>query len=105
MKLPELIRWLVSRQIAYGGGNEVEAEEEEEEEEEPQNSMPSRMCGWTAEVEAGSHQASTADAHVASTLASLTLSDSLFVGFSGRCNKRVDTCYSFWVSASLDVGF
>lgn len=26
-----------------------------------------------------------------------------FVGFNGRCNKMVDTCYAFWVGASLDV--
>ena len=25
-------------------------------------------------------------------------------GFNGRCNKLADTCYSFWVGASLDVG-
>ncbi len=26
-----------------------------------------------------------------------------FVGFNGRCNKKADTCYAFWVTASLDV--
>ena len=26
-------------------------------------------------------------------------------GFQGRPNKPVDTCYSFWVGASLKVGF
>ncbi|KYQ92194.1 hypothetical protein DLAC_07041 [Tieghemostelium lacteum] len=26
-----------------------------------------------------------------------------FTGFNGRCNKDVDTCYSFWVGASLDI--
>lgn len=26
-----------------------------------------------------------------------------FVGFNGRCNKNVDTCYAFWVIASLNV--
>ncbi|KAA8576324.1 hypothetical protein MFRU_009g02130 [Monilinia fructicola] len=29
--------------------------------------------------------------------------DSKFVGFNGRCNKRVDTCYCFWVGASLNM--
>ncbi|KAB8302831.1 hypothetical protein EYC80_006172 [Monilinia laxa] len=29
--------------------------------------------------------------------------DSTFVGFNGRCNKRVDTCYCFWVGASLNM--
>lgn len=27
-----------------------------------------------------------------------------FIGFNGRCNKMVDTCYAFWVGASLGVG-
>ena len=26
-------------------------------------------------------------------------------GFQGRPNKDVDTCYSFWLGASLDVRF
>ncbi|TEY70383.1 hypothetical protein BOTCAL_0105g00250 [Botryotinia calthae] len=29
--------------------------------------------------------------------------DSTFVGFNGRCNKRVDTCYCFWVGGSLSM--
>lgn len=29
----------------------------------------------------------------------------LFVGFNGRCNKRADTCYAFWVGAALNVCF
>lgn len=24
-------------------------------------------------------------------------------GFHGRCNKKLDTCYSFWVGGGLDV--
>lgn len=35
--------------------------------------------------------------------ADVSLEDSEFVGFNGRCNKPVDTCYAFWVSASLNV--
>lgn len=31
--------------------------------------------------------------------------DDLYVGFNGRWNKLADTCYSFWVTASLDVRF
>lgn len=27
----------------------------------------------------------------------------VWAGFNGRCNKRGDTCYSFWVGGSLDV--
>ncbi|KAK5104811.1 geranylgeranyl transferase type-1 subunit beta, partial [Cryomyces antarcticus] len=26
-----------------------------------------------------------------------------WAGFNGRCNKLADTCYAFWVGASLDV--
>lgn len=33
----------------------------------------------------------------------LSLHDEEFVGFNGRCNKSVDTCYAYWVTASLDV--
>ncbi|RFU26714.1 hypothetical protein B7463_g9622, partial [Scytalidium lignicola] len=29
--------------------------------------------------------------------------DQMCVGFNGRCNKLPDTCYGFWVSASLDM--
>lgn len=27
----------------------------------------------------------------------------IWAGFNGRCNKRGDTCYSFWVGGSLDL--
>lgn len=37
------------------------------------------------------------------SLADLSVSDSHFVGFNGRSNKQVDTCYAFWVSGSLAV--
>jgi len=37
------------------------------------------------------------------TLADLSLKDDQFVGFNGRFNKRVDTCYAFWAGASLDA--
>ncbi len=33
----------------------------------------------------------------------LSLEEDEFVGFNGRCNKTVDTCYAYWVTASLDV--
>jgi geranylgeranyl transferase type-1 subunit beta len=37
------------------------------------------------------------------SISDLSLNDSQFVGFNGRTNKRVDTCYAFWVTASLAV--
>ena len=30
--------------------------------------------------------------------------DQVSAGFNGRCNKVADTCYAFWVGASLAVG-
>lgn len=37
------------------------------------------------------------------SVAGLQIDETQFVGFNGRCNKSVDTCYSFWVTASLDA--
>jgi geranylgeranyl transferase type-1 subunit beta len=37
------------------------------------------------------------------SLASLSLNEALCIGFNGRANKLADTCYCFWVSASLEV--
>jgi geranylgeranyl transferase type-1 subunit beta len=39
------------------------------------------------------------------SMTDLSLNDSKFVGFNGRSNKRADTCYAFWVAASLAVCF
>ena len=50
-----------------------------------------------------------APAHTPSFLPSSSASlrpnaeDLLFVGFSGRCNKFADTCYSFWAGGALAV--
>lgn len=37
------------------------------------------------------------------SLDDLSLNDSPYVGFNGRFNKQVDTCYTFWVAGSLSV--
>lgn len=66
-------RWLVSRQMSYQEEDESDDEAEERNEETPAPPEP-------AAVESED-----------------------FVGFNGRCNKMVDTCYAFWVGASLDV--
>lgn len=31
--------------------------------------------------------------------------DLAWTGYNGRCNKIADTCYAFWVGASLNVRF
>jgi geranylgeranyl transferase type-1 subunit beta len=41
--------------------------------------------------------------HPEPLIPSLSTTDPEFVGFNGRCNKTVDTCYAFWVTASLNV--
>ncbi len=71
------IRWLVSRQVEY-------VEEEEDALEEPEVKL------------AGVYRDGP-------TVPGLSFEDSDFVGFNGRCNKSVDTCYAFWVNASLNV--
>ncbi|KAK6615240.1 prenyltransferase and squalene oxidase [Botrytis cinerea] len=43
------------------------------------------------------HNEATSDHHFVPDV------DSTFVGFNGRCNKRVDTCYCFWVGGSLSM--
>ncbi|KAF8863348.1 terpenoid cyclases/Protein prenyltransferase [Acephala macrosclerotiorum] len=68
------IRWLVSRQMGYTA-------EEDEEEEEPTPQV--KLQGVYTEEEAPQ--------------------DEQFVGFNGRCNKRADTCYAFWVGAALNM--
>jgi prenyltransferase beta subunit len=37
------------------------------------------------------------------SLAALTLNETQFVGCNGRLNKEADTCYCFWVVATLQV--
>ena len=48
---------------------------------------------------AGVHQ----DSAEVPSIADLSLEEDQFVGFNGRCNKKADTCYAFWVGASLAV--
>lgn len=86
--LPGTIRWLVSRQIPYSEGND-EDEEPVEREDLDQNRP------------IGTHEPSTSPEPP--SLSYLSIDDSQFVGFNGRCNKLADTCYCFWAPASLDV--
>ncbi|CCU78869.1 putative geranylgeranyltransferase type I beta subunit [Blumeria hordei DH14] len=78
--IPETIRWLVSRQIEY--------REDEEEHDMEGNTEQGRQ-------------------DINSTLNDISsdFHGGCFIGFNGRCNKLVDTCYAFWVIASLDLIF
>lgn len=77
--IPATIRWLVSRQVGYSEG--------EDKEETVDNTAPVLQGVYKDE----------------SLVPDLSVQDDEFVGFNGRCNKNVDTCYAFWVTASLDV--
>lgn len=72
----------------------------------------SRQVGYAPEEESGDEDEILPDQGNRNALAGvyeeavdleLTTTDEEFVGFNGRCNKTVDTCYAFWVTASLDV--
>jgi prenyltransferase beta subunit len=80
--IPATIRWLVSRQVGYPeSGDEVDAETDHK----------------PAQVKlAGIYEDKP-------LVPGLSLEQAQFVGFNGRCNKLADTCYAFWVTASLDV--
>lgn len=76
--LPSTLRWLVSRQVAY----------DEHEEEDEVGEPIVKLAGVYKDEP---------------LVPDLTFEDSGFVGLNGRCNKAADTCYTFWVSASLSV--
>lgn len=71
-----LLKFLAGRQFAY-----LEEEEDDEEEDDAEN-------------------------FVEAQLASLSLEDGCtHVGYNGRWNKKADTCYCWWVAASLKVSY
>jgi geranylgeranyl transferase type-1 subunit beta len=88
--VPSIIRWLVSRQTIY----EEESEDEELDNELASQDQRNEMVGTYPDT-----------SEPPPVIESLFQEDSSlqFVGFNGRCNKRLDTCYAFWVGASLDV--
>ena len=75
INLPDIVHWLVSRQVGY------HAEDHDGETVSQTRPGPPEQF----------------------SLEQLSLQDSECVGINGRCNKPVDTCYVFWVGASLDV--
>ena len=88
---PATVRWLVSRQVGY-------SEDDDGDDDEDNHTLPLQD---QRDALAGIHEHTTE----VPSFAGLSLQESQFVGFNGRCNKRVDTCYAFWVGASLDVGY
>jgi geranylgeranyl transferase type-1 subunit beta len=74
--MPGLIHWLSSRQFVYIAPSPAD----------DGNSDEDDAVNFT----------------LPTSLSSLTLAENQrFVGVNGRCNKAADTCYSWWVGASL----
>jgi len=76
-----ILRWLTSRQVPSRAQDELRDEEYESQ----------ITNGTEQEITAGAAIAYGADGRP------------LWAGFNGRCNKKTDTCYSFWVCGSLDM--
>lgn len=71
--MPGLLHWLASRQFVY-----LEPDDEESDEDDAVNfTLPESLSVLSLEE------------------------NQRFVGVNGRCNKAADTCYSWWVGASL----
>lgn len=77
------IRWLLSRQHSYSDGDDGDDEQA------PRSLQQQIKLAGVYEEEP--------------LVPGLSTQELEFVGFNGRCNKRVDTCYAFWVAASLEV--
>ncbi|KAI9766543.1 MAG: hypothetical protein M1840_006501 [Geoglossum simile] len=84
--LEETIRWLAERQVGYFPHEEDESEEDDE--------------GKGAEKVVPNPQRREG---IAETVNEHLPYGTHYAGFSGRRNKKADTCYSFWVGASLAI--
>jgi len=89
--LPATIRWLVARQIEY---IEEEDDDDEQEEADDLQELRERLAGVYKDNSASKGLPCLADA---------SSHGPIVVGFNGRLNKPVDTCYCFWATASLDM--
>ncbi|PWW72017.1 terpenoid cyclases/Protein prenyltransferase [Tuber magnatum] len=76
-----ILRWLTSRQVPSQAQDELRDEEY----------VRHIANGTEQEIAAGAVITYGADGKP------------LWAGFNGRCNKKTDTCYSFWVCGSLDM--
>ncbi|KAI1005851.1 hypothetical protein K3495_g2371 [Podosphaera aphanis] len=86
--LSGVIHWLVSRQVNYEEEDEENDDEDEDDDndDDNQHEMVAKLSSVPQDINPEG-----------------SISNSNFVGFNGRCNKTVDTCYIFWVTASLDL--
>lgn len=93
----KMVRWLVSRQTIY-----LREEDDLVEEDEVMNE----------DGDSGSKSFHKDNAYPATSLTSASSPDEAIeaplellkcAGLNGRCNKVADTCYAFWVGASLSV--
>jgi len=82
--LPGTIRWLLSRQLIYSDDDD----EEEKKVGENISSLQIESDQEPSEIP---------------PLSGLSLNDTMSIGFNGRANKLADTCYCYWVSASLEI--
>ena len=95
--IPGTILWLVSRQSVYEEfSDESDDDEIDSEKEDPHLEAKMKMMGIH---DFNKSKTSISDIPLLSPMSD----DTQWVGFNGRCNKKVDTCYAFWVAASLDV--
>ncbi|KHJ32267.1 putative geranylgeranyl transferase type-1 subunit beta [Erysiphe necator] len=79
----ETLRWLVSRQVGYQVVyNEKNKDEISEDIGINLQEMSLEQADIKSEISSGKKE---------------------YVGFNGRCNKRVDTCYVFWVIGSIKL--
>lgn len=90
------IRWLMSRQQIYIAVDEDSSEDEES----YQVSRP-RLAGIDDPNE--KQPTNGASNTELPSLSGLTIDECYYAGHNGRCNKALDTCYSFWNNGSLDV--
>ena len=104
--LQDALRWLVGRQTACLYDSHDEDDEEEGVHTVDPGAMP-QLCHEQATLAYGSQgmsMAPPAPLQPASKPLQIPTEETLWAGFNGRCNKPADTCYSFWVGASLSVG-
>lgn len=88
----DLLRWLVSRQTLY-------LHEEKQEED---SIHPTTTDDVHSFEKKGAHLIERADRDEVASIEPST-EQMQWGGFNGRCNKVADTCYAFWVGASLAV--
>lgn len=81
--IPETLRWLVSRQVEY------QVTEDDE-------NLSEKYTGIDNNLQ---------EIYLEQTEVKIEFpaGNKEYVGFNGRCNKRVDTCYAFWVTASINL--